>query len=151
MNACSDNISDRINLIWWCIIISQSIIRKYSFAVFKVKATIIFTTPSEIVKLLQSNDKIQDKTPWTDFIAFTQGVRQRHLGDCGPDCYHSWPSWYLKQGSIPVAIKKMWTEHCFCNEYTCLLNLLVNVLSVWWLYPFVLVMNGVYITCDTDY
>ena len=53
------------------------------------------------------------------------------LGDCGPDCCHSWPSWYLRQGSVPVPIKKMWKEHCFCNEYTCLLNLLVNGLSVW--------------------
>ena len=38
---CPDNISDRLNLVWWCIIMSQSIIREYYFAIFKVKATIV--------------------------------------------------------------------------------------------------------------
>ena len=77
------NISDRSNLVWWCIIISQSIIQKYYFAMFKVKATIVSTRSSEILKLLQSKlvwwyiITRQGKTPWKDFLAFTQGVRQR--------------------------------------------------------------------------
>ena len=141
------NISDRSNLVWWCIIISQSIIQKYHFAMFKVKATIVSTTSSEILKLLQSKlvwwfiITRQGKTPWTDFLAFTQGLRQRiWLAGRGLDCCHSWLSWYLKQGSIPVPIKKMWKEHCFCNEYTCLLSFFVSGSSVLFLYPFVIVM-----------
>ena len=62
------------------------------------------------------------------------------LRDCGLDCCHSWPSRYLKKGSVPVPIKKMWKEHCFCHEYTCLLSFSVNGLSVLFLYPFVVVM-----------
>ncbi len=83
VNVCPDNISDRSNLVWWCIIISQSIIQKYHFAMFKVKATIVSTRSSEILKLLQSKlvwwyiITRQGKTPWKDFLAFTQGVRQR--------------------------------------------------------------------------
>ena len=83
VNVCPDNISDRSNLVWWCIIISQSIIPKYHFAMFKVRATIISTRSSEILKLLQSKlvwwyiITKQGKTLWTDFLAFTQGVRQR--------------------------------------------------------------------------
>ena len=82
-NECLDNISDWSNLVWWCIIISQSIIQKYYFAMFKVKATIVSTRSSEILKLLQSKlvwwyiITRQGKTPWKDFLAFTQGVRQR--------------------------------------------------------------------------
>ena len=82
MNVCPDNISDRSNLVWWCIIISQSIIQKYQFAMFKVKATIVSTRSSEILKLLQSKlvwwyiITRQGKTPWKDFLAFTQSVRQ---------------------------------------------------------------------------
>ena len=58
------------------------------------------------------------------------------LGDCGPECCHSWPSWCLRQGSItvPLPVNQMWKEHCFCTEYSCLLNLLVNGLNVWFLY-----------------
>ena len=73
----------RSNLVWWCIIISQSIIHKYQFAMFKVKATIVSTRSSEIPKLLWSKlvwwyiITRQGKTPWKDFLAFTQGVRQR--------------------------------------------------------------------------
>ena len=80
---CPDNISDRSNLVWWCIIISHSIIQKYHFAMFKVKATIISTRSSEILKLLQSKlvwwyiITRQGKTPWKDFLAFTQGMKQR--------------------------------------------------------------------------
>ena len=137
VNICLDNISDQSNLVWWCIIISQSSIQKY-FAMFKVKATIVSTRSSEILKLLQS------KLVWWYII--TRQVRHcekiflllhrawdRDLGDCGLDCCHSWLSWYLKQ--------KMWKEHCFCNEYTCLLSFLVNGSSVLFLYPFVLVMS----------
>ena len=80
---CPDNISDWSNLVWWCIIISQSIIQKYCFAMFTVKATIISTRSSEMLTLLQS------KLVWwyiitrQDFLAFTQVVRQRidSLGD----------------------------------------------------------------------
>ena len=54
VNVCPDNVSDRWNLVWWCIIISQRIIQKYYFAMFKVKPTIVSTRPSEILKLLQS-------------------------------------------------------------------------------------------------
>ena len=83
MNVCLDNISDRSNLVWWCISISQNIIQKYYFAMFKVKATIVSTRSSEILKLLKSKlvwwyiTTRQGKTLWKDFLAFTQGVRQR--------------------------------------------------------------------------
>ena len=153
VNVCPDKSSDRSNLVWWCIIISQSIIQKYHFAMFKVKATIVSTRSSEILKLLQSKlvwwyiITRQGKTPWKDFLAFTQG-REYGLGDCGLDCCHSWLSRYLKQGSVLVPIKKMWKEHCFCNEYTYLLSFLVIGSSVLFLYPFVLVMMS---TCETDY
>ena len=73
VNLCPD----QSNIVWWCIIISQSIIQKYHFGMFKVKLK------AEMLKLLQS--KLvwwyiitgQGKTPWKDFLAFTQGVRQR--------------------------------------------------------------------------
>ena len=83
VNVCPDNISDRTNLVWWCIIIRQNITQKYHFAMFKVKATIVSTRSSEILKLLQSKlvswyiITRQGKTPWKDFLAFTQGARQR--------------------------------------------------------------------------
>ena len=147
VNVCPDNISDRSNLVWWCIIISQSIIQKYHFAMFQVKATIVSTTSSEILKLLQS--KLvwwfiiigQGKTPWKDFLAFTQGVRQR-----------IWLGWLwtrlLPLLAIPISKAGVNTgsnqenveRTCFCNEYTCLLSFLVNGSSVWFLHPFVLVM-----------
>ena len=84
VNVCPDNISDWSNLVWWCIIFSQSIIQKYHFAMFKVKATIVSTRSSEILKFLQSElawwyITRQGKTLWKDFLAFTQGVRQRIL------------------------------------------------------------------------
>ena len=41
VNVCPDNISDWWNLVLWCIIISQSVIQKYHFGMFKVKATIV--------------------------------------------------------------------------------------------------------------
>ena len=56
---------------------------EYNFAMFKVKATIVSTRSSEILKLLQSKlvwwyiITRQGKTPWKDFLAFTQGVTQR--------------------------------------------------------------------------
>ena len=80
VNVCLDNISDQSNLVWWYIIISQSIIQKYHFVMFKVKATIASTRFSEILKLLQSRlvwwhiITRQGKTPWKDL---RQGVRQR--------------------------------------------------------------------------
>ena len=146
--VCPENISDRLNLVWWCIIISQSIIQKYHFALFKVKGTIVSIRSSELLKLLQPKlvwwyiIPRQGKTRWKDFLAFTQNVRQRiwHEYDLsGLDCCHFWPSRYLNQGSVPVPIKKMWKEHCFCNEHTCLLSFLVNGSNVWFLYPFLLV------------
>ena len=133
VNVCPDNISDRSKLVWWCIIISQSIIQKYHFAVFKVKATIVSTRSSEILKLLWSKlvwwyiITRQGRIPWKDFLAFTQGMRQR-----------IWLGWLwtrlLPLLAIPISIlvliKKMWKEHCFCNECTCLLILLVNGSSI---------------------
>ena len=112
LNVCPHNISDRSNLVWWCIIISQTIIQKYHFTMFKVKATIVSTRSSEILKRLQSKlvwwyiITRQGKTLWKDFLAFTQGVRQRIW------LRGLWTtllplSKYLKQGSIPVPIKKM--------------------------------------------
>ena len=153
VNVCPDNISDRSNLVWWCIIISQSIIQKYHFALFKVKATIGSTRSSEILKLLRS------KLVWW-YIITRQGNhrekiflllhrawdREYGLGDCGLDCCHSWLSRCLKQGSIPVPIKKMWKEHCFCNEHTCLLSFLVNGSSISFC-----TCDDVYITYETDY
>ena len=145
VNVCLDNISDWSNLVWWCIIISQSIIQKY-FAMFKVKATIISTRSSEILKLLQSKlvswsiITRQGKTLWKGFLAFsfTQGVRQRiWLGGLWTAATLGYPDIYI---SIPVPIQKMWKKHCFCNGYTWLLSFLVDGSSVLFLYPFVLVM-----------
>ena len=74
------------NLVWWGIIISQSITQIYHFVMFKVKATIISTRSSKILKLLQPKlvwwyiITRQGKTQWKDFLAFrsfTQGVKQR--------------------------------------------------------------------------
>jgi len=103
VNVCPVNISDQSNLVWWGIIISQSIIQKYHSDMFKVKATIVSTRSSEILKLLQS------KLVWwyiitrQDFLALHRAWDSEYsLGDCGLDCCHSWQSRYLKQGSIPV-------------------------------------------------
>ena len=68
----------------------------------------------------------------------------------GLDCFHFWLSRYLKQGSILVPIKKMWKEHCFCDEYTYLLSFLVISSSVLFLHLFVL-CDDVHLTCETDY
>ena len=68
-----------------------------------------------------------------------------YMGDCGLDCCHSWLSRYLKQGSIPVPIKKMWKEHCFCNEYTYLLRVKCVILISF------CTCDDVHITCETDY
>ena len=129
MNVCQDNISDRSNLVWWCITISPSIIHKCNLAMFKVKPTIGSTRSSEILKRLQPRlvwwytITRQGKTPWKDFLAFTQGVRQRiWLGWLWTRLLPLLASQYLKQGSIPVPIKKMLKKHCFCNKYTCLLR-----------------------------
>ena len=48
------------------------------------------------------------------------------MGDCGLDCCQSWLSRYLKQGSIPAPIKKIWKEFFGGNKYTCLLSFFVN-------------------------
>ena len=87
VNVCPDNISDQSNLVWRCIIISQSIIQKYHFAMFKTPLlptnTIVSTRSSKTLKLLQSKlvwwyiITKQGKTLWKDFLAFTQGMRQR--------------------------------------------------------------------------
>ena len=120
---------------------------------FKVKATIVSTTSSEILNFFQSklvwwySITRQGRTPWEDFLAFTQGVRQRiwlerlwtrllpllaiPISKAGVN---------LLTLALTVPIKKMWKEHCFCNEYACLLSFLVNGSSVLFLYPFVLVM-----------
>ena len=109
------------------------------------KATILSTRTSGILKLLQSwlvwwyIMTRQGKTLWKDFLAFTQGVRQRiWLGGLWTRLLPllAIPI-YLKQGSILIPIKKMWKEHCFCNECTCFLD---DGSSVLILYPFVLVM-----------
>ena len=82
VNLCLDNISDQSNLVS-SNIISQNIIQKYHFAMFKVKATIVSTRSSEILKLLQSKlvwwyiITRQGKKLWKDFLAFTQCVRLR--------------------------------------------------------------------------
>ena len=109
------------------------------------------TRSSEILKLLQSKlvwwyiITRQCKTLWKDFFAFAQGVRQRiWLRWLWTRLLPSRLSRYLKQGSVPVLIKKMWKERCFCNEYTCLLSFLVSGSSVLFLYPFVLVMMSTY-------
>ena len=57
--------------------------------------------------------------------------RKYGLDDCGLGCCHSWLSRYLKQRSVPVPIKKMWKEHCFYNEYTCLLSCFFVVVVFW--------------------
>ena len=54
VNVCPDNISDRSNLVWWCIIMSQSIIQEYYFANFTVIAKIVSARLSEILRRLQS-------------------------------------------------------------------------------------------------
>ena len=54
VNVCPDNISDRLKLVWWCIIMSQSIIREYYFAIFTVIAKIVSARFSEILQRLQS-------------------------------------------------------------------------------------------------
>ena len=101
---------------------------------FKVKATVISTRASEILKLLQpkfDGTSRQDRLKhWKDFLAFMRET-ENMAWVTGVDCCHSWPSRYLKQGSALIPIKKMWKEHCFCNEYTCLLNILVSGSSVW--------------------
>ena len=107
------------------------------------------TRSSEILKLLQS------KLIWWYMVRHCQHFflllhrewdREYGLGDCRLDCCHSWLSQYLKQGSIPVPIKQMWKEHCFYNEYTCLLSFLVNGSSISFC-----TCDDVYITCETDY
>ena len=55
VNVCPDNISDRLKLVWWCIIMSQSIIREYYFAIFTVIAKIVSARFSEILQRLQFN------------------------------------------------------------------------------------------------
>ena len=93
--------------------ISQSIIQKYHFAMFKVKARIVFTRSSEILKLLQP--KLVCCTSSQDFLTGRETEK--------------WFGWtrllpllaipISKAGVNTVPIKKMWKEHCFCNEYTC--------------------------------
>ena len=83
VNVCPDNISDRLNLVWWCITMSQSIIREYYFAIFTVIAKIVSARFSEILQRLQFKlvwwyiITRRGKTPEKHFIAVTHGVRQR--------------------------------------------------------------------------
>ena len=53
-----DNFCDRLNLVWLCTIMSQSIRWKYHFAIFKVKATIISTRSSKIETFTTQNSLI---------------------------------------------------------------------------------------------
>ena len=84
------------------------------------KATTVSSISSEILKLLQSQlvwwciITRQGKTPWD---------REYGLGDYGLDCCPSWPSRYLKHGSIPVPIKK-YLKKCGKN-IAFLINILV--------------------------
>jgi len=91
------------------------------------------STRSSEILLLQS--KLHDRVRHSEKIFLLLHRACVWLDDCWLDWSH-----YPKQGSIPVPVKKTWQEHCFCNEYTCLLSFLVNCSSVWFLYPFVLVM-----------
>ena len=73
------------------------------------------------------------------------------MGDCGLDCCHSWLSRYLKQGSVPVPIKKMWKEHCFCNEY---IYLFIKFFRQWFKCVILIsfcTWDDVHITCEADY
>ena len=85
VNVCLETISDRSNLVWWCIIISQSIIQKYHFAMFKVKATIVSTKCLEILKLLQSKlvwwfiTTRQGKTLWKKRSCFYIGHETENM------------------------------------------------------------------------
>ena len=91
-----------------------------------VKATIISTRASEILKLSQSrlvwwSSQDRVRHPEKIFLLLHRAWdREYGLGDCGLVCCHSLPSQYLKQVSILVPIMKMWKEHCFCNEYSLL-------------------------------
>ena len=95
----------------------QPVIQKY-FAMFKIKATIVSTRSSEILKLLQSKlvwwymiTRQSKKDHEKKFLLLHRAWdREYGLGDSGLDCCHSWLSRYLKQGSNPVPIKKMWRK-----------------------------------------
>ena len=157
VNVCPDNTSDQSDLVWWCIIISQSIIQKYHFAMFKVKATIVSTRSSEILKLLQSKlvwwyiITRQCKTPWKDFLAFTQGARQRiRLGGL----------WTRLMPLLAVPISKAGVSTGSNQENV------ERTLILSWIYMFVkffgrwfkcvifisfCTCDDIYIICETDY
>ena len=148
-NVHPDNtiISDRLNLVWWCIIMNQSLnyhteILLYYFQgqshnlFYKIfRNTETFATQISLTSFTRPG-----KTLWKFCTAFTQGVRQRML--LGWLWTKTLPLWaiLISQGGVLAPIKKMWKECSFCDEYTCLLNLLVSGSSVWLLHPFVLVM-----------
>ena len=119
LHICPDNISDQSDFAWQCIIISQCIIQKYHFAMCKVKATIIFTRSSEILKLFQPRlvwwyiITGQGKTMEKDFLLHRVWDREYGLGDCGLLPLLAIP--ISKAGSKSVPIKKMCKEHGFCN------------------------------------
>ena len=92
------------NLVWWCIIISQNVLQKDWFAVFKVKVTItdniikicLFDILSELLILLQLNLVwwhiiISWIVLWKDWIALLQqGQGQRKVqnsSECSSGCY----------------------------------------------------------------
>ena len=76
------------------------------------------------------------KTPWKDFIAFTQGMRQRmwfgwlwtRLLSLGhPDISSRGQYWFRsrKYGNNIALVMNILVW--YCNEYTCLLNLLISI------------------------
>ena len=89
-------------------------------AIFKVKATIVSTRSSAILKLFQSkwvfwyNVTRRCKTPWTDFIVLLRARDRGYgLGDYGSDCCYSWPAWCM---SSRGQYRSLCKEYCLCNE-----------------------------------
>ena len=138
VNVCPDNISDRINLIWWCIIMSQSIIQKYLCAIFKVQATIIFTIYIfTSTCFIIHHHFIIKRFCWFYSGCQTQNVAWVTVDQIVDTLGHSAIS---SRGQYWFQSRKCGQNIAVMNIYTCLLNLLVNVSSVWLLDPFVLVM-----------
>ena len=87
------------------------------------------------------------------FSCFYTGRETEYgLGDCGLDCCYSWLSRYLKQGSVPVPIRKMWKEHSFSNF---VMNILVYKFFGQWSKCVILISfctsDDVHMTCETEY
>ena len=84
VNVCPDNISDRSNLVWLCIIIiSRVSFRNINFLCPRSNPQSFLLDLQKYWNFLQSKlvwwyiITRQGKTPWKDFLAFTEGVRQR--------------------------------------------------------------------------